>query len=563
VSVAFRIWVVAMNLNRDRAESIVPWTAGVLFALPVLIAKYPPMADLPLHEASVGLWHHWGDARFAPPTVYFLNLGQANQLFSFLVFALAYVFPIAWASKLIVAGCLFALPLAAAHFSTYLGASRWPALLVAPLGLGWLFFWGLVQNILGLAALLWLLPVIDRFASRPTAKGLLATCTGMVLLHFAHQAMLIVACAALVMCSVGTTMRPKALALRASSLAFCVALVALGKAYASRVEGPRAVTTPPYRLTSVLYKLETIPGVLFGGYDVYIRNLVMALALAPVVLFAIKRVQRREPSEGTLSLRIHRWRFEWLAVVLFGVFLAAPITVRTTTLVYHRFLPPVWSLVAICAAARGAGAAARPLARALCTIVPVASLLIAWPSFADSDRVYRDLDAVMAPMQPGAAVMTLDLGPGPPRPRLWSPVNAMGHIVAVLGGRSLYDYTISPVSPVAQRPNKQWTEPADRMAHDPFRMRPDWDLARFRYLLIATPKPSLAAAVTVALQDDARLLAAAGDWYLFESRLALVPIDANDAPLPTPHPASLRRKLRDLAAHREGPDPAADPPTEP
>jgi hypothetical protein len=169
-----------MNPHRDRAESIVPWIAGALFALPVLIAKYPPMADLPLHEASVGLWHHWGDARFAPPTVYFLNLGQANQLFSFLVFALAYVFPIAWASKLIVAGCLFALPLAAAHFSTYLGASRWPALLVAPLGLGWLFFWGLVQNILGLAALLWLLPVIDRFASRPTAKKLLATCAGMI-----------------------------------------------------------------------------------------------------------------------------------------------------------------------------------------------------------------------------------------------------------------------------------------------------------------------------------------------------------------------------------------------
>jgi hypothetical protein len=101
------------------------------------------------------------------------------------------------------------------------------------------------------------------------------------------------------------------------------------------------------------------------------------------------------------------------------------------------------------------------------------------------------------------------------------------------------------------------------MAHDPFRMRPDWDLTRFRYLLVATPRPSLAAAVTFALQDDATLLAAAGDWYLFESRLALAPIDANDAPLPTPHPASLRKKLRELAAGREWVAPPANSPTEP
>jgi hypothetical protein len=546
----------------DRLGRYAPWAAGLLLALPVLVAKYPPMDDLPLHEASIGLWRHWGESRFTPAALYFLNLGHSNQLYSFLVLPLAFVFPIAWASKIVVACSLLALPLAAAHLSTHLGASRWPALLVAPLGLGWLFFWGLVQNILGLVSLFWLLPAIDRFAARPTARGSLAIGCGMVLLHFAHQAMLLVACMALVVCCIGTPMRPRSIALRVVPIAFCVALVLAGQAYAWRVAGPRSFHAAPYVFLSLRYKVESIPGVLFGGFEIYVRNLMMALAVTPVALFAIARTRQREPREPTLLRRIHKWRFEWLALLLFLVFLAAPLTMRTTTLVYHRFLPPVWSLVAICAAAHGAGARARPLARALCALVPVASLLIAWPSFADSDRVYSDLDTILAPMQPGAAVMTLNLGPDQ-APRLWSPMSAMGHIVAVHGGRSLFDYSFSPVSPVAQRPNKQWIEPIDRMEKDPFQLRPDWDFTRFRYVIIATPKPGLAEAVRVALQNDAALVASKGEWYLFESRLPIVPIDADDAPLPLPHPASLRKKLRDLATEIRESEPDAGPPGEP
>jgi hypothetical protein len=116
---------------------------------------------------------------------------------------------------------------------------------------------------------------------------------------------------------------------------------------------------------------------------------------------------------------------------------------------------------------------------------------------------------------------------------------------------------------VAQRPNKQWIEPIDRMEKDPFQLRPDWDFTRFRYVIIATPKPGLAEAVRVALQNDAALVASKGEWYLFESRLPIVPIDADDAPLPLPHPASLRKKLRDLATEIRESEPDAGPPGEP
>src|SRR5271170_5065243 len=159
-----------------RAEEWAPGVVGAMLALPVLIARFPPMDDLPLHEASIGILRHWGDGRFSPPSLYMLNLGHANQLFSLMVLGLSYAMPIVWASKVVVAALIFALPLAAAHFAKYVGSSPWTALLVAPLGLGWLFFWGLVQNLLGIIVLFWTLPTIDRFAARPTARGAASMC---------------------------------------------------------------------------------------------------------------------------------------------------------------------------------------------------------------------------------------------------------------------------------------------------------------------------------------------------------------------------------------------------
>src|SRR5437868_655122 len=130
----------SLSIGVARAERFAPLFVGCLFAIPVLVATYPPMSDLPLHEASIGMLRHWGDTQFAPPSIYVLNLGQANQLFSLLVAALSFAIPIAWASKLVVAASLIALPLVTAHFADYVGAPRLSVLLVAPIGLGWLFF---------------------------------------------------------------------------------------------------------------------------------------------------------------------------------------------------------------------------------------------------------------------------------------------------------------------------------------------------------------------------------------------------------------------------------------
>ena len=123
------------------------------------------------HEAVVGLLRHWGDPRYVPANVYELNLGHGNQLFYFLILALAYVLPIGTATKLVVAVTVFCLPVAAGRLADHLGVTRWSAAVVAPIGLGWLFFWGLLGNLIGLAALLFSCsPRSIASAERPTRR---------------------------------------------------------------------------------------------------------------------------------------------------------------------------------------------------------------------------------------------------------------------------------------------------------------------------------------------------------------------------------------------------------
>ena len=146
-----------MTSRTSGLERLAPWLAGAAIALPVLLARYPPMTDVPLHEAVVGLLRHWGDPRYVPADVYDLNLGLGNQLFYFLILALSYAMPMAMATKAIVAATLVFLLVATGRLADHLGVTRWAAPIVAPIALGWMFFWGLLSNLMGVGLYLFML----------------------------------------------------------------------------------------------------------------------------------------------------------------------------------------------------------------------------------------------------------------------------------------------------------------------------------------------------------------------------------------------------------------------
>ena len=501
--------------------------------------------------ASVGLLRHWGDPAFAPPGLYFLNLGHANQLFSIASWAFSLVMPVAWATKLVVALSLLLLPVAATALADHLDAPRWSALLVAPLGLGWLFFWGLVQNIVGLVLLLAALPSIDRFARKPTGRGALGLCGLMIGFHFAHQAMQLVACLALLVFSLGERPTRRDYALRAIPVAFCAAVIVAAQTYAHKFAGPRHLNRQLFEWQTFGHKVTTIPGVLFGGFEPFVRNLMFGMAVLPVVLLYVARLALPvEPG----TRRWHRWRFEIFVVAMLVLYFAAPLNITSTTLVYHRFLPPAWAVLAVCSGA-GTASTVRWLPKLLSALLPVGSLLIGWPSFVDSNHVYSDLEAVMSKMEPGAAVMAINLGDDRGNFRLWNPIVGMGYVIAAHGGRAIYDYTQSPISIVSQRPAKQWGETVERLAGRLMQIRPRWDFEHFRYLLVATPKESLGIALSMAMHDDATLVASSGDWYLYESKRPMIAVDADEPLLKPPYPPSLTtgldavaKKLRDEAS---------------
>ena len=519
-----------------RLERIVPWIAGAVIALPALIARYPPMADLPAHEAAVGLLRHWGDARFVPANVYSLSLGQPNQLLYFLILAFAYVVRVGIAAKLVVAATLFLLPVAAAGYADHLRVTRWTALLVAPIGLGWLFFLGLLANLLGLVAYLFALPVLDRFVSAPTARRFALVSAIIVVLHFVHGLMAAAAGVTLVVLTLCAWREWRVNAVRMAPTLVVGGLALFSRALAWETGGARYGETASAP-APLLHRLRAAPGVLFAG-DEAASGCLFMIAVVAVALFAIERWKGGVDGPSLRWRdRAYELRFETLSAVFVTLYLVTPQDLDWTNLIYQRFLSLAWCVLVVAVAARNRPGAPWRWPRIVASVLPLAPVLMFWPEFVASDRVYRDLDAVIEHMAPGSSYAVLELGPNDDP--MFSPVTSNGHIVASLGGRSLFDYTRSPVSPVVQRPEARWNEVFQRLDHHTYRFVPEHDLRFFRYVVLHTTDPALGELVRLAMEPEARTLLHEGELTLLESTLPRVPLDAPDDPFPMPHPPSL------------------------
>lgn len=111
----------------------------------------------------------------------------------------------------------------------------------------------------------------------------------------------------------------------------------------------------------------------------------------------------------------------------------------------------------------------------------------------------------------------------------------------------LFAMTDMPPNPVYVPPRLQWNEPLLRLAHAPYALMPAHDLRRFAYLLERNDSPKAAALVEKALAPEAELVARAGPWTLFHSRLATVPLASPDETLPEPAPETLAERVNRLA----------------
>jgi len=504
-------------------------------ALPVLVVRAPPMGDLAFHEAAVALLRRFGDPSFAPPGLYALNLGQPNQLFHLLALPLAYAVGAGWACKLLVAASMVAIVTGAGRLAAHLEVTRWAALVVAPLALGWMARWGLVANLLGFGLLLWALPVADRAAREPSPRRALQVTLLTAALYLAHESSMALYALAALLFAVRAPRRPGPVAL-ALFPPFAAAGLALGYHVRSASLKAPSILAVVSADVPVADRIRDLPRSLFsvGRWS----PVLLAASLAGLLLLGVAS-RRREAIP---------WRFIALGVLSALAFLFVPEALSGSTLVYQRFLPPAYALLALSLLPRGAPP---PRTAPLVLLLPAGMLAATAGLFVEADRSGRALDVVLARMDDGAATAQLDLTPR--APSIVAPVvGDAARALALHGGRLLFSFTDAPTYPVTMPAARRWDEPVRRMAMTPFAFAPEYDLTRFRYVLVRSGSERVRAVLPEAFAPEARLVVQSGSWLLFESTLPRVAILAADGEPPTPPPTPLAARVKRLLAARDG-----------
>jgi len=543
--------------ERDGAgERHAPLVAGVLLALPTLIAHYLPMSDLPLHEGVVGILRHYGDPAYFPPDLYRLNLGHGNQLFHVVAWALSYAVGTIWAVKLVIAATQVAIFCAGARFADHLGRTRWAAVLLAPLALGFTYYWGLVANLVGFAAFLWALPALDRAAADPTPRRMAGACGLLVLLFFAHESVFVTAAGFAAMLALAQPLDRKKTPLRLAPVAFAPAFLGLYYLWSLRFF-TRGQVKPPMAFTPFWQKISFLPNVLFGSHDLPAQLMLLGLSLAAVGVLLAARIRSKETAAEPagpnarllerLQRFVLRYRFEGTALAFLAAFVVFPFQWNGATLVYERFVGPAWALFVITAAPRGP---APRIAKLAAAVLPLGILLLSWPQFVDADRTFTNLDRVITEIPKNSSVALVSVDRPVFRTRVYSASVGPARTVADRGGRMALSLTISPLSPVQIRPEYRWDEFDVRTLLNGSRaLMPSHDLERFGWVIAQSREPEVRDIIIEAFKPDAELVAQHGEWLLLRSTHPQVPLTTGDK-LPPRGTETILDRVRYLAVMR-------------
>lgn len=533
-------------MQSARVDRLWPWVGGAILAVPIVAFRYPPMTDLPMHEAQVSIMRHLDDPAWMPKGMYEVVAPQANQLFHFVAALLAHVVSTDLACKLVVALTVLLTPVAAARWLADLGRARWPALFVAPLVCGWMFRWGLAANMMGFALSLAFLPMLERLSRRPTPRLAIEASLATLAIFFAHESAAVIFAGVATYLAVVRGGKLHALALRIAPAAVAGSLALLQSAASRRLLGANMSAIGDDHGPSPLERLELLPGAIFGPYDALrwaAIGGVIALGLVACVLARPRRRGRSLP----LRAALYHHRHAVLALLLFGVFLAFPMNLGGTTLLAFRFLPAACAFAIVACAPPAARhrppTHAARAALALALLAPATMLAIETKSFREADARFRALDDVLVEIPRGVAIAQLDLTPNK---KVTLVPGAPSRAQAERGGRMLFQLTDMPPNPLYLRRDARWDEPLLRIVNAPFAFMPGYDTERFSYILVLVVGhwPRYRAEIAKALEPEAKLVASSGEWDLYRSTLAVGPIDAPDRPLPEPPPENLADRVK-------------------
>lgn len=186
--------LVDQALPHSRSENRSRWSIdGIAFLLtciaatvPVWIASFPPMADLPQHAAQISLFYALQDPSFAFANLFSVNL-FTPYLFGYGVMAaLVPLFGIVVACKITISIAIAATPLATRFLLREAGAEPYLAWLSFPALYGFAYQWGFVNFVIAAPLGLLALAVVWRRERIPSLATSLFTALLFNFLFFCH-----------------------------------------------------------------------------------------------------------------------------------------------------------------------------------------------------------------------------------------------------------------------------------------------------------------------------------------------------------------------------------------
>lgn len=173
-------------ISAARREMLLLIAASLLATIPVWLASFPPMVDLPEHAAQIALLHNLHNPGFRFADLFWVNWFTPYLLGYILVYAFTPLLGIVTATKLVVAVAVAAVPVATALLARETGADRYWALLTIPAMYGFSYGWGFLNFLVAAPIGLLFLVMFMRHTRKPSLRGSAYVALFSILLFFSH-----------------------------------------------------------------------------------------------------------------------------------------------------------------------------------------------------------------------------------------------------------------------------------------------------------------------------------------------------------------------------------------
>ncbi len=170
----------------QKREMLLLIAASLLATIPVWMASFPPMVDLPEHAAQIALLRNLHNPGFPFANLFWVNWFTPYLLGYMLVYTFTPLLGIVTATKFVVAVAVAAVPVATALLARETGADRYWALLTIPAMYGFSYSWGFLNFLVAAPIGLLFLAMFMRHTRKPSLRSSAYVALFSILLFFSH-----------------------------------------------------------------------------------------------------------------------------------------------------------------------------------------------------------------------------------------------------------------------------------------------------------------------------------------------------------------------------------------